>query len=403
MNYDLAVEQRITDVVRQLQDAGFETYIVGGAIRDLLQEKNPKDYDISTAATPEEVRSVFGRKLVRIIGKRFRLAHLHLGREIIEISTFRRAPDNSKQQLRANSPEHLIVSDNDYGTAEEDARRRDFTINALFYDPVRSELIDHTGMGLDDIRNGVVRAIGDPHLRFEEDPVRMLRALKLVGQFNFAMDDATENALFDSLPLIRHAATSRLSLELEKILSSAYGDKHLQAFHDYGFLGYFLPALEKRWNTPAMEYALDLLTERNYRVDEGALRNSISLAAAILALPFVEEAMGGKPGELWQRRGSVPVIRQVLSELFRPQNMIKGVMASAEAALKLQPVLYGRNPQDLDIAAEYGYTHARELMQIQNFVCWQESDLESFWPAPPSRAKSRKRPPRGKPAPAPAS
>ena len=106
----------------------------------------------------------------------------------------------------------MILSDNDYGTAEEDAWRRDFTVNALFFDPVRSELIDHTGQGREDIERGVVRAIGDPRLRFEEDPVRLLRALKLVGQYDFSLDAETENALFASLPLIRHASSSRLSL-----------------------------------------------------------------------------------------------------------------------------------------------------------------------------------------------
>ena len=400
MKHALDVDPRMTDVVDRLKQSGFETYIVGGAIRDLLQDRRPKDYDISTAATPEQVREVFGRRSVRIIGRRFRLAHLHLGKEIIEISTFRRAPEGHGRETDEREderlPENIILSDNDYGTVEEDARRRDFTVNALYYDPVTEELLDFNGHRLEDIERGVVRAIGDAKLRFEEDPVRMLRALKLVGQYDFAMDAETENALFASLPLIRYASPSRLALELEKVLSSAYGDKHLKAFHDYGFLEYFLPYLNERWDTDSMRYALDLLVERNYRVDEGAYRNSISLATAILALPFVEEACGSPCGGLWTPdRDALDAIREVLGEIFRPQNMIKSVMMSAEHILRLQPVM--RNMEDDgSVIGSYGYAHAREVLSIQNFVCWHDSRLDDFWPPEEERdaRRGRKRPPR---------
>ncbi len=398
MKYSLPVDPRMIDVVDRLQEAGYETYIVGGAIRDLLMERRPKDYDISTAATPEQVREVFGRRSVRIIGRRFRLAHLHLGREIIEISTFRRAPEGHGREATAAEedrlPENIILSDNDYGTVEEDALRRDFTVNSLYYDPVREDLLDFTGNGMADIENGVVRAIGNARLRFEEDPVRILRALKLVGQYDFSPDAETENAIFDSLPLIRFASPSRLSLELEKVLSSAYGDKHLKAFHDYGFLEYFLPFLHENWDTDAMRYAMDLFTERNYRVDEGVYRNSISLACAVLALPFVERAAGNNCGELWSPdRHAVHLIRQVLKDLFQPQNMINSVMQSAEHILRLQPGMYHME-DDGSVIGSYGYNHAREVIAIQNFVCWQDERLEDFWPPDNAPRRKNKRPQR---------
>ncbi|MBQ4336044.1 MAG: hypothetical protein IJC34_02515 [Lentisphaeria bacterium] len=398
MKYSLPVDPRMIDVVDRLQEAGYETYIVGGAIRDLLMERRPKDYDISTAATPEQVREVFGRRSVRIIGRRFRLAHLHLGREIIEISTFRRAPEGHGREATAAEedrlPENIILSDNDYGTVEEDALRRDFTVNSLYYDPVREDLLDFTGNGMADIENGVVRAIGNARLRFEEDPVRILRALKLVGQYDFSPDAETENAIFDSLPLIRFASPSRLSLELEKVLSSAYGDKHLKAFHDYGFLEYFLPFLHENWDTDAMRYAMDLFTERNYRVDEGVYRNSISLACAVLALPFVERAAGNNCGELWSPdRHAVHLIRQVLKDLFQPQNMINSVMQSAEHILRLQPGMYHME-DDGSVIGSYGYNHAREVIAIQNFVCWQDERLEDFWPPDNAPRRRNKRPQR---------
>ena len=183
MKIKLPVSQNSRAVVTELQQAGYEAYIVGGAIRDLLLDRTPKDFDIGCSATPEQVREVFGRRRTRIIGKRFRLTHVTSKGELFEVSTFRKAPREGsrvEQEPRDGGevPENLIVSDNDFGTSVEDAWRRDFTVNALFYDPVSGELYDHTGMGLADIKSRTVRAIGDPALRFEEDPVRMLRALK---------------------------------------------------------------------------------------------------------------------------------------------------------------------------------------------------------------------------------
>ena len=248
----LVVAQPICNVVAKLQNAGYETYVVGGAIRDLLLGRVPKDYDISTSATPEQVRAVFGRRSARIIGKRFKLVHLMMGKEILEISTFRQAPDNQLPEhllsKRRFLPSNMILDDNQFGTSEEDAWRRDFTVNALFLDPIAGKLIDYTGRGVDDIVNGVVRAIGDPKLRFEEDPVRILRALKLVGQYGFLPEPGTEQAIHESLPLIQHVVQSRLTLELEKILKSTYCHRILKAFQRYGFLRFFLPFFADNWD-----------------------------------------------------------------------------------------------------------------------------------------------------------
>ena len=304
MKRKLEVDRNAVAIIAALRDSGFEAYIVGGAVRDLLLGRSPKDFDISTAASPEEVRKVFGRRSVRIIGNRFRLAHVYMGRELFEVSTFRKAPENSgidERNIRhpESLPEHMIVSDNSFGTAREDAWRRDFTVNALFYDPLECEILDYTGQGVSDIEKRVVRAIGNPKLRFEEDPVRMLRALKLVAQYDFTLENATENALFAAMPLICHAAPSRLALELEKILQSCYGDRHLQVFHDYGLLQYLLPEINSIWGSDTIAYMMKLLFERNCRVDEGRYRNSISLAIATIATAFVERACGRKPGNLW--------------------------------------------------------------------------------------------------------
>ena len=388
MRKDLPVSSHARSVVLQLQKAGFETYIVGGAIRDMLMGREPKDFDISTAATPEEVRQVFGRRSSRIIGKRFRLAHVYCGRELFEVATFRKAPvvtgqDGRKSPDGGGMPENLIISDNAFGTSQEDAARRDFTVNALFYDPEKKEIKDFTGKGLEDIERGLVRAIGEPALRFEEDPVRMLRALKLVGQYEFVLDNATENALFAKLPLFDLASPSRRALELEKILQSAYGDRQLEAFHDYGLLARFLPRLEEKWDTAAGQYALELLFERNCRMEEGYFRNSISLAMAALALPFVEEALGSAPGELWQPgRESEEVVSSVIDQLFYPQNMMVRMREAACRLLNLLPLMELRENHMLRrIYSSRSYGHARELLFIRLAVAGKSlEECEALWP-----------------------
>lgn len=375
MQYDFAISPGAYEVVSELQHAGFETYIVGGAIRDLLLDKKPKDFDISTSATPEEVRHIFGRRKARIIGKRFRLTHVTLAGELFEVSTFRKMPsvlagDHGEEKFQ-KLPENLIVSDNSYGTAKEDAFRRDFTVNALFYDPVSRELIDHTGLGLKDIEDRVVRAIGEPALRFEEDPVRMLRALKLVAQFDFSLDSATENALFNALPLLQHASPGRLSLELEKILKSTCSDRHFEVFFDYGLLTYFLPELAKAWGAIPCRRALDLLYERNCRVDAGIYRDSISLALAAVALPFAADKLGCESGKVWKKRDEnvENILNEAVNTVFAPQNLMIKVREAAMRIMLMQSLLEQADENTIpQLMRHKSYAHARELLLIRNLA-----------------------------------
>jgi poly(A) polymerase len=384
MTKQLTVAPHIRDIIRRLSEAGFEAYIVGGAIRDLMLERTPKDYDISTSARPEQVKEVFGRKRTMIIGKRFRLVHLYHGSEIIEISTFRQAPEETgritDKAFQKPAPENMIFRDNEYGTAEEDAWRRDFTVNALFYNPLTDQIIDHTGHGIEDMNNGVVRAIGNAALRFEEDPVRLLRALKLVGQYSFRMSEETEEALFRQMPLIIHASPSRLTLEMEKIMKGVYGHAILPAFQRYGLLKYFLPYLHENWKTPAAEYAMRLLEGRNRRVVSGKFRDSISVAMATVALPFIERHCGCEYGSLWPYEPrTLGIIYQVLHEIFQPHHLIKRLSISADRMLQLQTALVNSSKIS-KITSLQGYTHARELMMIQNTVEWHSPTLEAMWP-----------------------
>jgi poly(A) polymerase len=227
--------------VQRLQQHGFEAYLVGGCVRDLLLGQRPKDFDIATSALPQHVRRTFPRNC-RIIGRRFKLAHLHFegNRKILEVSTFRRAPEHGEE---GDEDDLLITRDNEFGTAAEDALRRDFTINSLFYDPIHDELVDHAD-GLTDIEKRVVRTIGDPWVRFREDPVRILRAIKFSGRLGLDLDGDTERAMRDVAPDLRRAAPPRL---LEEILRLLRGGHALDAFlrlRDIGALRAILPDVQ---------------------------------------------------------------------------------------------------------------------------------------------------------------
>jgi len=280
-------------------------------------------------------------------------------------------------------PANMILHDNEFGSSDEDAWRRDFTVNAIFYDPVANDIKDFTGMGLPDLQSGIVRIIGDPGLRFEEDPVRLLRALKLVGQYGFSLEPETEKALVEGLDLISHASPSRLSLELEKILKNPYGDSILNAFHKFRFLPYFLPFIDKHWAAPFGIYMRELFAERNRRVREGAYRDSVSLAMGAIVLPFIEERFGhhGHPGCCWENsEGIEPAVWDLIREVFQPRQLTKRLTASTLRMLLLQPRFHERHRASR-LMQHPGYSHARELMALQNQVKWNKPELLDLWPA----------------------
>ncbi|AUB82592.1 polynucleotide adenylyltransferase PcnB [Candidatus Thiodictyon syntrophicum] len=227
-------------VLYKLKQEGFAAHLVGGGVRDLLLGHEPKDFDVATDATPEQVRGVF--RNCRLIGRRFRLAHVHFGREIIEVATFRGtgADDDDADRHVENG---MIVRDNSYGSIAEDALRRDFTINALYYDISNFSLIDYTG-GLDDIRTGQLRLIGDPEQRYREDPVRMLRAIRFACKLGFRVEPRTERPLFELGALLGDIAAARLFDELIKMFHAGYGLDTFEKLRHYGLFGHLFPDTE---------------------------------------------------------------------------------------------------------------------------------------------------------------
>jgi len=221
-------------VVRKLNRAGYKAYLVGGCVRDLLVSRTPKDFDVATSATPNEIKATFRNS--RIIGRRFRLAHVFFGSKIIETSTFRANPrDEDDHDL-------LIRRDNVFGTETEDARRRDFTINGLFYDVEREEVIDHVG-GLADLEAKLIRTIGDPDVRFQEDPVRMLRAIKFAARLEFGFDEATWRAMLRWRGEISKCAPPRLLEEIHRLMRGGACRRSFELLVETGVLAILSPYL----------------------------------------------------------------------------------------------------------------------------------------------------------------
>ncbi len=266
--------QRVTD---GLQAAGYQAYVVGGAVRDLLLGQHPKDFDVATDATPEQVRRVFRR--ARIIGRRFRLVHVMFGEETVEVSTFRRAIDAED----AETDEHgRILRDNEFGDQEQDAARRDFTANALFYDPATQEIFDYH-RGYDDIRAKVLRMIGEPEVRYREDPVRMLRAVRLSAKLGMQLDAATAAPIASMKGLLANVPEARMFDEMLKLLLSGHALECVKKLRAMELHHGMLPMLDVILEQPLGEKFVTLaLQNTDQRIAVGKPASPAFLFAALL-------------------------------------------------------------------------------------------------------------------------
>lgn len=222
-------------VLYRLKHNGFVAYLVGGGVRDLLLTRKPKDFDIGTSAHPQQIKKLFRNCF--IIGRRFRLCHVRFGRKVIEVSTFRR-------QAEPDEGETLIRRDNAFGSPEEDAFRRDFTVNALFYDIATFSVIDYVG-GLEDLEQRVIRTIGDPNVRLREDPVRMLRAVALAARLGFTIDRDTSDAIRALRGEIVKSSAARILEEFYKVLRQGASRETFRQLHELGLLAYLLPEADQ--------------------------------------------------------------------------------------------------------------------------------------------------------------
>jgi len=259
-----------------LREGGFAAYVVGGAVRDLLLGITPKDYDIATDARPEQIKPLFRRAI--IIGRRFRLVHVMLGPETVEVSTFRSADAETSEK-----DEHgRVLRDNVFGTQEEDARRRDFTVNGLYYDPATEEVVDFHG-GLADLKKRVLRVIGDPQTRYREDPIRMLRAVRLAAKLGLTLDAQTREPIREMAPLMERVPPARLFDEMLKLLLSGHASASLRQLREVGLHKGLLPLLDVILEQPLGERFVTLaLAQTDERVLAGRPVSPAFLFAALL-------------------------------------------------------------------------------------------------------------------------
>ena len=253
--------------VETLQENGYKAFVVGGAVRDLLAGIKPKDFDVATDATPEQVRQCFRRS--RVIGRRFQIVHVMMGQETIEVTTFR-GHHGQQDGPRAQTDEQgRVLRDNVFGSQKEDAARRDFTINALYYDPVAETVIDYHH-GMDDLEHKTLRMIGNPVTRYREDPVRMLRAVRLAAKLDFAIDDETRRPIGELADLIENVPPSRLFDEMLKLLTSGHSVRCLQRLRAEGLHHGLLPLLDVILEQPQGKRFVTLALENtDRRVREG--------------------------------------------------------------------------------------------------------------------------------------
>jgi len=307
-----------------LREAGFSAYVVGGAVRDLLLGIVPKDFDVATDARPEQIKPLFRRAL--IIGRRFRLVHVMMGADTVEVSTFRAADPET-----AEKDEHgRVLRDNVFGSQEEDARRRDFTINALYFDPATEEVVDFHG-GLADLRKRTLRMIGDPETRYREDPVRMLRAVRLAGKLALTIDPATREPIRRLAPLIERVPPARLFDEMLKLLLSGHASACLRQLREVGLQKGLLPLLDVILEQPLGERFVTLALAQT---DERVLTERPVSPAFLFAALLWHEVLAASKARRSRGEKPLPALENAMDEVLETQSAKLAITRKLTATIR---------------------------------------------------------------------
>ena len=370
------VDQDALRVISRLSRNGFEAYLVGGCVRDLLLGRRPKDFDVATAAHPRQVKRLFRNG--RIIGRRFRLVHVVYGDHVVETATFRREPQNGADD------DLLIVEDNEYGTAVEDARRRDFTINALFLDPLKGRILDWVE-GIDDLEAGVLRTIGDPDVRMGEDPVRILRAVKFATRLGLRIEESTWGAMRERVSELERSAPPRVIEELMRLLSSGTALGAFRMLRACGALGVLLPEVEgflgpRDDPDPETRDRADsfwrLLEALDSDVHAGR-ETSRALCLAVLLQRVVEHRARDHSPEALARAAS-----DVLEPLGNRARVSRAILGRARFILVNQPRFTAPQPKSnkpvLFLRSE-GFLECLQLFRLRSAAWGQGWDLVEGW------------------------
>lgn len=315
-------------VLYGLKDAGYEAYLVGGAVRDLLMGRKPKDFDVATDARPRDLRRLFRNS--REVGRRFRLVHVFFGPKNVEVATLRSAAEPAD----SNSAGDLYVDDdNQWGDLESDAFRRDFTVNALFYDIRDFSVIDYCG-GVEDIQRKLIRCIGDPQVRFREDPVRMLRAIKFAARFGFTFEAETDRALRELQGEILKASRFRVTEEIFRILTQPNRAAGLRMLGEYGFMGVLYP----EWSIAVGEEGFDQVVDYFVSVDEAADEEKyypLEVLTAGLFIPLLDSVDLGRDQFHQVAARVTQEVRQLGQRMDLPKRLVNSAVEIMRGQLYL--------------------------------------------------------------------
>lgn len=364
-------------VLNHLNKSGFEAYLVGGSVRDLLLRKAPKDFDIATNATPNQVRGLF--KNARVIGRRFKLVHIIYHREIIEVATFRGKEPVEMQQI--TNERGMLIRDNVYGNLEEDAWRRDFTINSLYYNIQDSSIIDLTG-GFKDIINASMRIIGNPNIRYQEDPVRMLRAIRFSAKLHFPLDVETKKSISELSQLISHVSGSRLFDEMSKIYQCGEAEMAHRGLIENGLFKYLFPMTAKLFSDssyPVNAFLGIALENTDKRVLDGKPITPAFLFAALLWFPLLDKAK-----KLQLELDPLPALEKAMSEVIATQNKIVTIPKRFTQVMREIWILQYRFPKRTGLRAFHILNHSRfraayDFLLLRALAGDESIELATWW------------------------
>ena len=366
-------------VLTRLDEAGYQAFLVGGCVRDSILELHPKDFDIATSATPEEVKALFGN--CRLIGRRFRLAHVRFGREIIEVATFRAAALAEHEDV-SHDDEGRILRDNVYGTIEEDAWRRDFTCNALYYSIHDFSIWDYTG-GFDDIRDRRLVLIGDPEVRLREDPVRMLRAIRFAAKLDFTIDPPVIEAIHHHAKLLANVPAARLFDEFLKLFQAGSAEKTFDLLRKHNLFGELFPATEQelREDDSFMSFVREALRNTDRRVAEGKSVTPMFLIGVFLAAPIRRVAAMMRAEEKMSESQSIGLAsHEIVSQQLRRVAIPRRHTVPMREMLALQPrfeVMHGK--RGLNLLEHKRFRAAYDFMMLQAEVGLVDEATARFW------------------------
>lgn len=370
-------------VLQRLNGHGYQAFLVGGCIRDLMLDLNPKDFDVATSATPEEVRELFRNS--RIIGRRFKLIHVVFGREVIEVATFRAshraADDKHDSAISHHSRKGRILRDNVYGTIEDDAVRRDFTMNSLYYTITDFSIHDYCG-GVQDIHNQVIRLIGDPETRYREDPVRMLRAIRFAAKLNFHIADNTAAPIATLAHLLKDIPAARLFDEVLKLFLSGQAASTYRLLRNYHLLESLFPATEACLEeTPtARQIIVNTLHNTDLRIQENKPVTPAFFFAAMLWPALIQLR------DCYQGRGipPAPALQQaathVISRQCKRTALPKRFTIPMREIWEMQLLLERRRPRRIDeLATHPRFRAAYDFLLLREQSGEATNDAGQWW------------------------